>query len=91
LSLELPCLPEKPVFRKWDLQQWKVPASLSLFLKSEKIPALLCIGRGPTYRPFCDLRSVPEAQITEGPVLRLFSYNSCMNRKIGKNYLSKIT
>jgi hypothetical protein len=36
----LTCL-KKPVFSKWDLLCWKVPASLSLFLKSEKIPALL--------------------------------------------------
>jgi hypothetical protein len=27
--------------------QWKVPASLSLFLKSEKISALLYVGKGP--------------------------------------------
>ncbi len=39
----------------------KVPASLSLFLKSGKFPAVLYIGKGPEYRPFCDLRSVPEA------------------------------
>jgi hypothetical protein len=32
--------------------QWMVPASLSLFLKSEKIPALLYLGKGPKYRPF---------------------------------------
>jgi hypothetical protein len=36
----LTCL-KKPVFSKRDLLQWKVPASLSLFLKSERIPALL--------------------------------------------------
>ncbi len=40
--------------------QRKVPASLSLFLKSEKIPALLYIGKGHEYRPFHDLRSVPK-------------------------------
>jgi hypothetical protein len=34
--------------------QEKVPASLSLFLKSETIPALLCVGKGPEYRPFPD-------------------------------------
>jgi len=32
--------------------QWKVPASLSLFQKCEKIPALLYLGKGPEYRPF---------------------------------------
>jgi hypothetical protein len=33
--------------------QRKVPDSLSLFLKSEKIPALLYV-EGPEYRPFGD-------------------------------------
>jgi hypothetical protein len=32
--------------------QWKVPASLSLFLKSEKIPALLYLGKGPALPRF---------------------------------------
>jgi hypothetical protein len=36
--------------------QRKVAASLSLFLKIEKIPALLYIGKGPEYRPFRILR-----------------------------------
>jgi hypothetical protein len=40
----LTCL-KKPVFRKQDILGWKVPASLSLFLKPEKIPALLYIGK----------------------------------------------
>jgi len=39
--------------------QRKVPASLSVFLKSEKIPALLYIGKGPEHRPFSDFRHVP--------------------------------
>jgi hypothetical protein len=57
------CL-KKPVFSKGDLLQWKVLARLYsalltrgsyfLFLKSEKIPALLYIGKGPEYRPFRD-------------------------------------
>jgi hypothetical protein len=47
----LTCL-KKTVFSKPDLLQWKVPASLSLFLKSEKIPALLYAGKGPLLRPF---------------------------------------
>jgi hypothetical protein len=34
--------------------QRKVPASLSLFLKSEKIPALLYLGKGPQQRLFRD-------------------------------------
>jgi hypothetical protein len=60
-----------PVFSKPDLLRWKVPArlywglltsgrypaSLSLFLKCEKIPALLYIGKGPEYRPFLDFRA----------------------------------
>jgi hypothetical protein len=41
--------------------QWNVPASLSLFLKSGKIPPLLYKGKGPKYRPFRDFRSVPSA------------------------------
>ncbi len=55
----LTCL-KKPIFSKRDLLRWKVPAiavlgssderkvpaSLSLFLKSEKIPALLQAGKG---------------------------------------------
>jgi hypothetical protein len=59
------CL-KKPVFSKWDLRLWKVPGqsvlgspdqqnvppSLSLFLKSKKIPALLYIGKSPKYSLF---------------------------------------
>jgi len=62
----LTCL-KKPVFSKRDLLRRKVPASVSLFLKSEKISALLYGGKGPEYRPFRDLRSMPDA------VLRPFS------------------
>jgi hypothetical protein len=47
----LTCL-KKTVFSKLDLLQWKVPASLSLFPKSEKIPALLYVGKGPVLRLF---------------------------------------
>jgi hypothetical protein len=32
---------------------------MSLFLKSEKIPALLYVGKGPEYRPFHDFQLVP--------------------------------
>jgi hypothetical protein len=63
--------------------QLKVPASLSLFLKSEKISALLYVGKGPEYRRPTGLEG-PEyrgptrlghrSQITEGPELRPFSY-----------------
>jgi hypothetical protein len=42
--------------------QQKVLASLSLFLKSEKFPALLYVGKGPKYNPFRDFRPV-RAQI----------------------------
>jgi hypothetical protein len=56
------CL-KKPVFSKWDLLQWKVsaravlgpsdqpnvPASMSLFLKSEK--SQLCFTKENTYLP----------------------------------------
>ncbi len=34
-----------------SFDQWKVPASLSLFLKSENIPALLYLRKGPVHRP----------------------------------------
>jgi len=59
------CL-KKLVFSNPDLLRWKVTASLSLFLKSEKIPALLYIGKGPEYRPFLnfDLFPWPWAQIS---------------------------
>jgi hypothetical protein len=85
----LTCLPKKPVFSKWDLLQWKALASLSLFLKSEKIPALLCVGKGPEYRhlplifsPFSHPTSLKHrSQITEEPVLRPFSYTKSPSPK----------
>jgi hypothetical protein len=49
------------VFSKGDLLLWKVLASLSLFLKSEKIPALPFRGKGPQYRSFHDFQHVPLA------------------------------
>jgi hypothetical protein len=66
---------KKPVFRVRDLLWWKVlarlhwdpfdqgkvPDSLSLFLKSEKTPGLLSIGKGREYKPFHDFRPVPLA------------------------------
>ncbi len=67
---------KKPVFSKRDLLSWKVhtsqallgssdqqkvTANQSLFLKSEKIQALLSVGKGPEQRPFCDFRPVPSA------------------------------
>ncbi len=48
--------------------QPKLPASLSLFLKSGKIPALLYVGKGREYKPFCDFRPVLSAY--SGPSLR---------------------
>ncbi len=87
----LECL-KKPVFAKrdllwwkvrarlyWDvLTQWKVSASLSLFLKSEKISARLYEGKGPGYTgPSVIFNLFPQptrlghrSQIMEGPVLR---------------------
>jgi len=90
----LTCL-KKPVFSKQDLPRWtvpvriywdlsdqrKVPASLSLFLKSEKIPALLYIRKGPSTGPsvIFDLFPWPtglghRSQITKGPIFRPLSY-----------------
>jgi hypothetical protein len=77
----LTCLRE-PVFSKLDLLLWwKVPASLSLFLKSEQIPALLYVGKGPEYKPFPHFQGVPRptgvghrSSNGEGLVLRPFSY-----------------
>jgi hypothetical protein len=71
----------KPIFSKWDLlqwkvqskavlgssDQWKVPVSLSLFLISEKIPALLYVEKGHVYRPFRDFWPVP---LTSGTDLK---------------------
>jgi len=51
--------PKKPVFSKHDLLWWKVPASQLLFLKTEKILALLYGGKGHEERPFCDFGPVP--------------------------------
>jgi hypothetical protein len=61
LYFQLPYLPEETFFSKWDLLQWKVPASLSLLLKSEKFAALIYLGKGRDNRPFCDFRLVPSA------------------------------
>jgi hypothetical protein len=55
-----PYLPEKLVFIKGDLPQWKVPARLNWDLLTsgryqpdwKKISALLYIGKGPEYRDF---------------------------------------
>ncbi len=74
MYFQLPYLPEETCFQQagssavegtnqavlGTSDQRKVPASLSLFLKSEKIPALLYVGKGPEYRPLPDLRSVSE-------------------------------
>jgi hypothetical protein len=55
----LACL-RKPVFSKRDPVWCKVPAILLLFLKSEKISALLYVGKAPEYRPLHDFRPLPE-------------------------------
>jgi hypothetical protein len=52
MYFQLPYLPEEICVQQADLLQWKVPAGLSLFLKSEKIPALLYAGKRPKYTPF---------------------------------------
>jgi hypothetical protein len=52
--------------------QEKVPASLSLFLKYEKIPALLYIGKGQEYRPFHDSQPFTSAYRPGGTDLKLW-------------------
>jgi len=66
LYFQLPYLPKETCFQQagssaaegtsqavlGSSDKWKVPASLSLFLKSAKFPALLYLGKGPKYRPF---------------------------------------
>ncbi len=57
--------------------QLKVPTSLSLFLKSEKIPALLSVGKGPEYRPLpvvlgIDLKSRKGLYSGPSPIHRIF-------------------
>ncbi len=88
-----PCMPQETCFRQAGSSavegtsqvvlgcsdQWKVPARLSLFLKSEKISVLLLLGgKGPEYnRPFGHFQPVPStyqplrhiSQIIKGPVL----------------------
>jgi hypothetical protein len=75
LYFQFPYLPEETYFQQegssavestsqailGSSDQRNIAASLSLFLKSEKIPALLYEGKGPKYRPFRDFRSVPSA------------------------------
>jgi hypothetical protein len=75
LYFQLPYLPEDTCFQEagssavegtsqavlGSADQQKVPTSLSPFLKSEKIPALLYLEKGPHYKPFCDFRPVPSA------------------------------
>ncbi len=71
----------------------KVPASLSLFIKSEKIPALLYVGKGPEYRPFRDFRPVPSAygpraQISNnGRARALLLYKVARGQRIDIYYL----
>jgi hypothetical protein len=59
--------------------QRKAPASLSLFLKLEKIPALFYVGKGPDYRPFRDLKTVLEAS---SQALLLWEKNSKVNHEL---------
>jgi hypothetical protein len=79
--------------------QEKVPASLSLFLKSEKIPALLYIGKGPEYMPFDGFRPFTSAyrpgggrdQIMEGPVSRPFPIQSTTHQRDRKSWSDFLT
>jgi len=69
--------------------QRKVPASLSLFLKREKIPAVFYVGKGPEYRPFLDLRSVLEAGtqallLSQKTARSIMSWLPRANRILGK-------
>jgi hypothetical protein len=66
LYFQLPYLPEETCFQQAgpfavegisqavleSSDPQKIPASLSLFLKSEEISALLSAGKGHDYRPF---------------------------------------
>jgi hypothetical protein len=75
LHFQLPYLPEETCFQQagssmvegtsqavlGSSDQQKVPARLSLFLNSEKIPTLLYIGKGPEYRPLHNFQLVPSA------------------------------
>ncbi len=66
MYFQLPYLPQETCFQEAGpsavegttseavlglFKQRKVPVSVSLFLESEKIPALLYVGKGPEYRP----------------------------------------
>jgi hypothetical protein len=67
LYFQLPYLPEDTCFQQGGssavegTSQRKVLASLSLFLKSEKIPALPYGGKGLQYKSFHDFQCVPLA------------------------------
>ncbi len=52
--------------------------SASLFLKSEKIPALLYVGKGLEHTPFHDFRSVPRL----GPFSYSLDSSSISNNEI---------
>jgi len=90
-SIVFPYLPEETCFQQagssavegtsqavlGSSHHQKVPASLPLFLKVKKIPALLYVGKGPSMN--FDVFPQPtglghRSQITKRPVLRPFSY-----------------
>jgi len=52
LYFQLPYLPEETCFQQWGSSTVEGTSRLSPFLKSEKIPALLYLGKGPDYTPF---------------------------------------
>jgi hypothetical protein len=68
-------VPEQTCFQQAGFLHWNVPARLykdlltseryqlacHYFLKSEEIPALLYVGKGPEYRPLRDFGFVPSA------------------------------
>jgi hypothetical protein len=90
LYFQLPYLPEETCFQQWgssavectsqavlgSSNQLKVPTSLSLFLKSEKIPDLLYLGKGPQYRPLpvlgTDLKSQKGLYSGPSPIHKIF-------------------
>jgi hypothetical protein len=68
------------IFCSGRYQPGSTGISSLLLLKSENIPALLYLGKGPEYRPFRDFLPTGlrhRSQIMEGPVLRPFPYTNC--------------
>jgi hypothetical protein len=66
--------------------QRKVPASMSLFVKSGKISPLLYIGKGPEYRPLWDFR--PQGRVCTRPFSRPFRDFRPVNSASGTDFKS---